>query len=228
MVCSAHQIHFLPYLGFFDKLLKSDTFILVDDFQYVKQGHQNRNYIKTSEGALWLTIPVSDFNQGDMIRDIKVSNHDFIKQHLGAIRGAYAKAKYFDQYFTQIEELYISCKDKEKLMDISLLFFNFFIEILKPNTKIVQIKDLDVALTDEPTHRIASMCKAVEADIYLSGDGARDYLLSEVLEEKGINLEWQNFKHPVYNQLWGEFLPNMCILDALFNIGPELKNIIGK
>lgn len=228
MICAAHQVHFLPYLGFFDKLMKSDVFILVDDFQYVKQGHQNRNYIKTSEGALWLTISVSNFNQGDMIKDIKVSNHDFIKQHLGAIRGAYAKTKYFNTYFLDIEKLYLSCVNKEKLSEISMIFLNYFIKILETETKIVHIKDLNVVPADEPTQRIANMCKAVGADTYLSGDGAKDYLLPDVLEENGINLKWQNFKHPIYEQKWGEFLPNMCILDALFNIGPELKNIIGK
>ncbi len=228
MICSAHQVHFLPYLGLFDKLIKSDVFILVDDFQYVKQGHQNRNLIKTANGPLWLTIPVAYEHQTDLIKDIKIANQDYIKQHLGAIKGAYAGAKYFDEYFPRIETIYESCREDTGLADVSLKFFHFVLGVLESKTKIVHIRDLKVPTGGEPTARIAAMCRAVGADTYLSGDGARDYLLENVLKENNIDLIWQNFKHPVYEQKWGEFIPNMCVLDALFNIGPELKNIIGR
>ena len=58
MIVAGHQPNYLPWLGFFDKMRRSDIFIIEDDVQYGHNGFVNRNRIKTQHGAKWLTVPV--------------------------------------------------------------------------------------------------------------------------------------------------------------------------
>ena len=61
MIVSIHQPNYLPWLGYFDKIIKSDIFVIFDDVQYPrgKKGFfGNRNQIKTNNGKMWLTVPV--------------------------------------------------------------------------------------------------------------------------------------------------------------------------
>jgi hypothetical protein len=61
----------------------------------------------------------------------------------------------------------------------------------------------------------------VGATRYLSGTGARDYMAPDLFRDAGIEVLWQDFTHPVYPQLFGEFVPYLSALDALFNCGVQ-------
>ena len=52
------QPGYLPWLGFFDLMKRSDVFVIYDDVQYTKNDWRNRNKVKTSNGTCWLTVPV--------------------------------------------------------------------------------------------------------------------------------------------------------------------------
>ena len=53
-----HQPHYLPWLGYLAKWAAADVFVFLDTVQYVRNGWQNRNRIKTAAGPRWLTVPV--------------------------------------------------------------------------------------------------------------------------------------------------------------------------
>ena len=59
MIVAIHQPQYLPWLGYFDKMLKADVFCYLDNVQYKKNEWQNRNRIKTAMGWQWLTVPVT-------------------------------------------------------------------------------------------------------------------------------------------------------------------------
>ena len=58
MRLAIHQPHYLPWLGYLAKWASADVFVFLDTVQYEKNGWQNRNRIKTRDGAHWLTVPV--------------------------------------------------------------------------------------------------------------------------------------------------------------------------
>ncbi|MCW3077781.1 MAG: hypothetical protein JWO32_2390, partial [Bacteroidetes bacterium] len=58
MTISIHQPNFIPWIGYFFKIFKSDAFVILDNVQFTKNGYTNRNQIKTPQGPLWLTLPV--------------------------------------------------------------------------------------------------------------------------------------------------------------------------
>ena len=63
---------------------------------------------------------------------------------------------------------------------------------------------------------VLSQCKALGADVHLAGNGAREYLDINRFEQEGVKVVFQDFKHPTYPQLNGEFTPNLSIVDYLF------------
>ena len=72
MKISIHQPQFLPWLSYFLKIEKSDKFIFLDDVSFHKNGLQNRNKIKNSNGDFWLTVPILHSRQ--KIIDVKINN----------------------------------------------------------------------------------------------------------------------------------------------------------
>ena len=61
------------------------------------------------------------------------------------------------------------------------------------------------------------LCKAVDADHYISGAMGKDYLEVEKFRDEGVEVEFQDYQHPEYPQLYGEFIPNMGVIDFAMN-----------
>ena len=76
------------------------------------------------------------------------------------------------------------------------------------------------------TRLLINIVKTLRGDMYLSGFGGAKYQDEELFREAGINLAYYDFEHPIYPQLWGEFAPNLSIIDLLFNCGPETLDIL--
>jgi hypothetical protein len=74
--------------------------------------------------------------------------------------------------------------------------------------------------------RLISITKALNADTYLSGAGGQEYLDQGLFPANQIKLIFQQFEHPVYNQIQGEFISHLSVLDLLFNEGQRSLQII--
>ena len=99
-------------------------------------------------------------------------------------------------------------------------------EWLKIKTKIIYESELEIK--GEGTNRLINICKAIDADVYLSGDMGHDYLNENIFESNNIKLEYQNYTAKKYEQILSEeFIPNLSIIDMLANIGrDEIKKIL--
>jgi hypothetical protein len=214
------QPGYLPWLGFFDQLQRCDVFVYYDDVQYDKHGWRNRNRIKTQHGPQWLTVPVrhSGLNK-PLIVDIEIDNRTpWAKKHVASIRQAYAKAPFLGRYMPALEELLQ--RRWERLVDLDLAAADLLAGWLGLRRQIERSSHLGIS--GERSDRLVSICQRFGASTYLSGDVAKDYLDTALFERHGIRVEWQQFVHPVYPQLHGEFLPYMSALDMLLNTGGML------
>ncbi len=219
-----HQPDFLPYLGFFHRLLFTDIFIIFDDVQFLRRGWHHRDKIKTKDGERWLTLSIK---KGDYYQKINqvILNEDkdkWTKNHLNLLRVNYCNAPYFNEYFPKIREIYLS--DFTKLADINMAFLQFFFELFDLKMKIVFSSELNV--DGHSNLKLINLVKAVGSRYYLSGLGAKDYMDKQMFADEGITVEWQEFNHPIYPQLHGEFIPNLSCIDLLFNCGPNSKDIL--
>lgn len=224
MILAAHQIHFLPGLRYFSKMMSCDVFVFLDDVQFVKREFQNRNKIRTATGWQYLTVPVITKNKGlQLIRDVEINNsYDWRKEHIKTIETNYRRARYFDVYFGEIFDIYQN--EYKHLIDISLRFMDFFMKKLMIKTKTVFSSSLGIKKTS--TERLIDICKKLNADTYLSGIGAKDYLNEELFYKEGIKVIWQNFEIKPYPQVFKGFIPNMSFFDLLMNTGPNSRNYL--
>ena len=106
MIVAIHQPQYLPWLGYFNKMMASDIFCYLDNVQYKKNEWQNRNKILSKDGWQWLTVPVLH-RFGQDIREIVINSTErWRHKHLQALQTNYAKAPFFKKYFPEIQSLY--------------------------------------------------------------------------------------------------------------------------
>ena len=104
-IISIHQPVYLPWLGFFKKILYSDVFVFLDDVQYVKRQWHNRNQIRTKDGAHFLSVPIEK-NSGKKLNEVKISyDTDWNITHKKTIKYNYIKSAFFDNYWKFFENI---------------------------------------------------------------------------------------------------------------------------
>ncbi len=225
MKLSVHQPQYLPWIGYLNKISESDMFIFLDNVQYKKREFQNRNKILTKTGPLWLTVPVKTKGKFDqLIREVEIENADnnWRRDHFESIRSNYCKAPFFKEHEEFLSTLY--AKDWPLLSDLSVYITMYIISYLELPVKIEFESKLGVP--GMRTERIINLCKKTNASIYLSGQGAKDYLDEARFKDEGIGLEYQQFAHPVYQQLLPGFVSHLTVFDLLMNKGKESISII--
>lgn len=211
MILSAHQPAYLPWLGYLDKIARSDIFVYLDTVQFEKNSFINRNRIKTAQGTLWLTIPVkTKGHTGSTLLSTAIDDTQTWRlKHIKSIESNYRKAVRFNECFPKIEKL-INLQ-KNNLSDFCFNHLEFWCEELGINTKIVRSSSLPPL--GAKSDLIFDLCAHFGANHYLSGALGREYLDEDRFQKAGIAIEYQNFKSPIYPQLWGEFAPNLSVLD---------------
>lgn len=223
MIVAIHQPNFLPWIGYFYKILKCDIFVFLDNVQYTKNSFINRNKIKTSQGEMWLTVPVS-FDFGQKILEVKINNNsDWKEKHIKTLELNYKKAPFFKEIYEMIKGIYNE-KKWTYLVDLNITLILEICNYLDIRRKFIRASDLEVE--GKSTELLISIVKKLGGDMYLSGFGGAKYQEEELFEKSNIKLQYYNFKHPIYNQLWGEFISNLSILDLLFNYGKSTLDII--
>ena len=225
MIVTIHQPEYLPWLGFFDRIQQSDVFVVLDDVGYQKNGFINRNKIKTDKGEKWITVPVVGRSPNLKINEILIDNSkDWKKSQLGSIISAYSKTPYFKEYLDFFKKTF--GRKWEKMSELDIYLIENIVEILGIKTKIKVASSIEV--DGNSTERLVNICKSLGADTYLSGPGGKDYMDLGLFKKEGINVIFQEFSHPGYNQTFKEqgFISGMSIIDLLFNCGSKSLEII--
>lgn len=212
-IIAIHQPGYIPWLGFFKRVLDSDIFVFLDDVQYEKKQWHNRNKIRTSNGSTWLSVPVkSQF--GSNLNKVKVDNTtDWRNLHKKSILLNYSKAKYFKKYWNNLENIYQ--KQYDFLIDINMEIISFLLDEFRIKTKTIFSSELEI--TGKGSNRILDICKKLGADTYVSGILGKNYLSVDDFVNNNINVRFQDFQHPIYKQCFDPFIPNMSAIDLLFN-----------
>lgn len=223
MMAGIHQLHYLPWLRYFDKIARCDVFIALDCIQYSKNGWQNRNKVKTASGAAILTVPVHA-PMGCRLDEVRIDDtQPWRRKHWATIRQSYGKAPYFDRYAHAFESVY--ARKWDRLNELNAHLLEFLVSALGIRTRIEYASRLDVP--GRATQRLINLTKAVGADTYYSGAYALEqYLDLASLQREGIVLSLQEWRAPLYPQLHGTFVADLSIVDLLFNCGPDSLGVL--
>ncbi|MBU0502999.1 MAG: WbqC family protein [Candidatus Omnitrophota bacterium] len=227
MIISMHQPQYIPWLGYFDKIAKSDCFVFLDKVQYKPREFQNRNKVRAASGSLWLSVPVISKDKGRQVIDSVVVDNElpWQRKHLETFKSCYGKADFFDEHKEFLNQVYT--QKREGLVDLNIFIIDYILKQLAIALPIYRESELDIRNT--ATDRIIDICRKLKADTYLSGAGGKEYLEEAKFPQAGIKLLYQDFKHPAYRQQFmknaGDFMPCMSILDLLLNEGPKSREI---
>lgn len=222
MIIAIHQPNYLPWIGFFDKLDQSDKFVLLDKAFFTKSEYIHRNNIKTPQGSHTLTVPVS--NKDAPINEVRIAfDKSWKNQHWKVIESNYKKCPYWNKYKDGIEEIYNN--KWEHLSTFNITIIKYLKRVLNISSELYVESEFGLDF-GKGNARNSNIVSHLKGDIYLSGNGARVYNDVSEFEKKQIQLVYQNFTHPTYTQRWGSFIPNLSIIDMLFNCGPFTMEII--
>ena len=211
-----HQPDFIPYLGFFHRLLLADVWVVLDHVQINRRGWTHRDKIKTQNGMQWLTIPLQSAPRDSSINAILLANDpSWCQAHLNILEASYKKAPFFAEIFPYCKDLY--SHQFYNLSDFSLASVLMLLTLF--DIDIVLMKSSDMLPETKSNALMAELVVKAGGNRYLSGLGAKAYFDPAPFDEAGVNVIWQQFEHPVYSQLHGAFVPQLTSLDLLFNCG---------
>lgn len=223
MKVSIHQPCYIPYLGIFYKMWQSDAFIFLDDAQFSTGYVFNWNRIKTPQGECRLKIPV-DYSFGDILTSVRTKDElKWKEKHIKTIEMNYLRARYFKDAFPDIKEIILA--EHKSLADLSIELMSFIAKSfgIMPH---MTYKSSLLGVETLKEERVIDLCKKVGGKEYISGHGASAYQTEEHFLKNGLKLTYTDFEAPKYEQLWGDFIPNLSVLDFIFNHGYDWEKVL--
>lgn len=222
VIVAIHQPNFFPWLGYFDKIIKSDLFVFMDAVAYPKSGNSmgswsNRVRIQVQRSPFWLNCPVVREHGPQIIQDVKLDNKSgWRAQRIKTIEYNYKRAAFFDEVFDFVRSLVMY--ETDGLADYNISNTLAICDKLGIKCKYVPQSILDTS--QSATDLLIEITRKVQGTAYLCGGGAGGYQEDEKFEQGGIELIYQNFQHPIYKQYASaDFMTGMSIIDALMNCG---------
>ncbi len=188
---------YFPSIAFFTVFAKSDAIVWEIQGNYQKQSFRNRTYICTDRGKHMLSIPISRIGSSgskQQNKKVKVDNtYPWQRQHWRTLETAYRTSPFFEFYEDDIKPLYTN--DFEYLMDFNLKTIETICDCLQLEMPADKTEVFKINHNSELDYR---------------------HLVNS---KNKIQLEQTD-----YVQVFGDrhgFIPNLSILDLLFNLGPN-------
>jgi hypothetical protein len=224
MKIAISQSNYIPWAGYFGVISQCDVLVFLDDVQFTSRDWRSRNRIKTADGLKWLSIPVGD-SLSRRICDVKLPNTDWKKSHKSSIMASYRDAKNFQAGVDLIETIYGEFQ-LETLSDFNQSCTKFIArEILGLNCRFLDSREITHAGTG--SDRVLSICKSLSATKYVSGPSAASYLKVDDFSINDIEVVFVDYsKMSSYEQLHGDFSPNVSIIDMVFNVASDYSKLI--
>lgn len=222
-VLVAHQPAYLPWCGYFSRLLDTDRLVLLDHVQFSERGYQNRNYIRAPGGGrLRLTVPVRR-RFGQPISDVQIADgQPWAARHWRALTQAYSRAPHWDDCASRLEPVY--AKPWEYLADLNTAVAQVLLDALGLPVTLLRSSTLDPA--GARTGMLINLCRKTGTSVLRTGTGATRYLDRALLDAARISVEVATYGCPAYPQGRGPFTPQLSVLDLIANTGPAAAEVL--
>ena len=222
MIVAIHQPNFFPWLGYFNKIAKSEVFVFMDDVQYPMTGKGcwvNRVKMVISGQERWVTCPIKRQRSKMLIKDIAMDvGSDWKVKTVRAIEHSYKKAPHFNESWKEIKKMILA--DECNLSKYNIQTIKLICKLLKITAPRFIIQN-GLQTGERSTRLLIEIVKKVKGDTYLCGGGASGYQVDNIFAGD-VKLIYQDFNHPVYEQFnTKEFVKGLSIIDCIFNIGAE-------
>lgn len=229
MTVSIMQPTYLPWVGYFDLIDQADTFVFLEDVEFNERSWQQRNRIRTPEGLQWLTVPVRKSGRsGQLVSEVEIvtDGREFPEKHLKALKFNYRHADHFHPYFDELEKVTTEAASEGKLSVLNKRIIKWLVQKAGLPAKFLDGSSLSAS--GSRAELLAAICDELGANTYLSPMGSLDYLETSAgnFYDRGIDLRFQIFEHPTYEQQFDGFESHASAVDLLFNEGEEFLRIL--
>lgn len=219
-VLVVEQPNYLPWIGYFDLLAQSDTWIWLDDVQYTRRDWRNRNRVANARGeVLWLTVPVKvagRFTQ--RIRDVEIdATQPWARRHLATLQHCYAAAPHWPEVHDLLAG--ILAGGHRHLAELTIDLTDALASWLGIAPRRERSSTLGLEEV-ERQERMLVLCDRFQATAYLSGPTAEAYLAPAAFIAAGVELRYVVYDYPAYERGGRAFVPQLSILDPLCWLGP--------
>ncbi len=228
MIVSIHQPAYLPWLGYFARIARSDRFVFLDNVQFQRRSFQNRNRIRTSNGATWLTVPVETKGRiyTTTLAELPICNDaDWRGKHLRAITHNYSKAPFRDREMPYLESVY--ARPWDRLAELCWSMLGHYVKRLGLTCELIRASDLD-PFEHSKSALMLEICERLNASMYISGPLGRNYLDQSAFAAAGISVDYDEFEHPHYPQVYDGFEANMAAIDFMMNVADPAEMLAAK
>lgn len=220
-----HQPYFLPWMGYFSKLVYADKFVVMDNVEFSKRHFIDRVQVINSDGQLiWIGMHIGQHYK-EKCNQIIFSNPKSVDNMVKTLHSSYSKARHFKTNIQQIENiLYSSFSISNKLTEINL-------EIIKRIINLLELHMPEIILSsqyqeiEDATKRVEMLLKETKCDYLITGSGGSLQKHDiELLTKKGFTILFQDYYnlHPTYFQTRRTklgFAKGLSIVDCIFNEG---------
>lgn len=226
-VVAIHQPNFLPWLGYFYKMYRSDRFVLHDNVEFSKRELTKRTLVrkaKLSSETAYLIVPLQKHSDFVLIKDLKIDNKPaWFDQHIRFLSTVYAKAPFLDDTLELLLPYYKNTLSNDSFTDFTGSLITGIGELFGCRCEIHRSSELPA--TGRKGEYNKELIQYFKGDIYFSGQGAKKYQVEEELSAAGIQTIYNPFhafiEKRMYEQHQGPFINGLSVLDALINIGAE-------
>jgi hypothetical protein len=192
---SIHQPNFLPWLGYFLKIVESEIFIVLDQAVPSRGANSwvNRTLISLNGVDRWLTIPLDNKSRGKLpISDLKSRSSTVSEPLMNMITNYYRNEPFGSEVCTWISQFTDLMNDN--FVDANLKMSLDFLEILEYKLPKIFFASSLGALKTTKTKYLIDLVKSVSGDTYISGEGAKDYLDYDLFARNDLKLEIIKFE----------------------------------
>jgi hypothetical protein len=219
-------------LGYFEQMAAVDLFVLLDDVQYTQRDWRNRNRIKTAAGSIWLTVPVQHQARAALIKDILIDyQRDWPRKHLRSIELGYSRCRYLQPLFSELQE--VLQHRHTHLVELDCELIRLLCRYLAIDTPIAYASEAGWVDTADGTDRrlskndrLIGICRHFGITMLYEGARGAGFIDTAYFRRHGIEVVFQDYRHPTYRQAFGEFISHQSAIDLIMNTGPEAAAIL--
>ncbi|MBI4060211.1 MAG: WbqC family protein [Elusimicrobia bacterium] len=224
MFVTIHQPEFMPWAGFFNKIVQTDLFIVFDSAKFKKNYFDNRCRIKQGGAAKWLTVPVVGRDSTQAFLDVAVAEGDWSRKAWSTLQLNYRGAPHWAEHEPFLKDFFAPGRWR-RLIDMNLAFIEYGCASLSIPLKLRRASEMGVSSAG--SRLVLDLCLAAGADSYLSGAFGRDYLDEDSFAEAGVALKYQDYTQPPYEQFDGPYVGPLSLIDMLLNVGSRGRELLG-
>lgn len=222
--CAVMQPYLFPYIGYFQLIEKSSTFVYYDDVSYIKKGWINKNTLSNRGKKTRLTLPVNKSSQNNLICNIKCHvSHFWFSKLEKTLWHFYKDAPNYSKVSELTLTVFSSFLDREDsfIADISIASIKIVCEYIGLERKFLKSSELTVSDTKNKSDRLILICKKTRINKYINMIGGSVLYDKHYFKKSGIDLVFLKPQLNPYYQGDFDFVPSLSVIDSMMHLDRE-------